>query len=56
MDHVELAIVLAVDGSASVTYDEFGRLATKKGPRPDYELHYAYDAMGRIIANVPSDL
>jgi hypothetical protein len=27
MDHVELAIVLAVDGSASVTYDEFGLIA-----------------------------
>jgi hypothetical protein len=27
MDHVELAMVLAVDGSASVTYDEFGLIA-----------------------------
>jgi hypothetical protein len=27
VDHVELAIVLAVDGSASVTYDEFGLIA-----------------------------
>ena len=27
MDHVELAIVLAVDGSASVTYEEFGLIA-----------------------------
>jgi Ca-activated chloride channel homolog len=27
MDHVELAIVLAVDGSASVNYDEFGLIA-----------------------------
>jgi len=27
LDHVELAIVLAVDGSASVTYDEFGLIA-----------------------------
>jgi Ca-activated chloride channel homolog len=26
-DHVELAMVLAVDGSASVTYDEFGLIA-----------------------------
>jgi Ca-activated chloride channel homolog len=28
VDHVELAIVLAVDGSASVTYDEFGLIAS----------------------------
>ena len=28
MDHVELAMVLAVDGSASVTYDEFGLIAS----------------------------
>jgi Ca-activated chloride channel homolog len=27
LDHVELAMVLAVDGSASVTYDEFGLIA-----------------------------
>src|ERR1700761_5968563 len=27
MDHVEVALVLAVDGSASVTYDEFGLIA-----------------------------
>jgi Ca-activated chloride channel homolog len=27
MDHVELAMVLAVDGSASVSYDEFGLIA-----------------------------
>lgn len=27
MDHVELAMVLAVDGSASVTYEEFGLIA-----------------------------
>ncbi len=27
VDHVELAIVLAVDGSASVTYEEFGLIA-----------------------------
>jgi hypothetical protein len=27
MDHIELAIVLAVDGSASVNYDEFGLIA-----------------------------
>jgi hypothetical protein len=27
VDHVELAMVLAVDGSASVTYDEFGLIA-----------------------------
>jgi Ca-activated chloride channel homolog len=27
MDHIELALVLAVDGSASVTYDEFGLIA-----------------------------
>jgi len=27
MDHIELAMVLAVDGSASVTYDEFGLIA-----------------------------
>jgi hypothetical protein len=27
MDHVDLAIVLAVDGSASVTYEEFGLIA-----------------------------
>jgi Ca-activated chloride channel family protein len=27
MDHVELAMLLAVDGSASVTYDEFGLIA-----------------------------
>ena len=27
MDHVDLAMVLAVDGSASVTYDEFGLIA-----------------------------
>lgn len=27
MDHVELAIVLAVDGSASVTFEEFGLIA-----------------------------
>jgi Ca-activated chloride channel homolog len=27
LDHVELAIVLAVDGSASVTYEEFGLIA-----------------------------
>lgn len=27
MDHVELAMVLAVDGSASVNYDEFGLIA-----------------------------
>jgi hypothetical protein len=27
VDHVELSIVLAVDGSASVTYDEFGLIA-----------------------------
>jgi hypothetical protein len=27
MDHVNLAMVLAVDGSASVTYDEFGLIA-----------------------------
>ena len=27
MDHVELAMVLAVDGSASVTYEEFGQIA-----------------------------
>ena len=27
MDHLELAMVLAVDGSASVTYDEFGLIA-----------------------------
>lgn len=31
MDHVELAIVLAVDGSASVTYDEFGLIAGGMG-------------------------
>jgi hypothetical protein len=28
VDHVELAMVLAVDGSASVTYDEFGLIAS----------------------------
>jgi Ca-activated chloride channel homolog len=28
MDHVELAMVLAVDGSASVTYEEFGLIAS----------------------------
>jgi hypothetical protein len=27
VDHIELAMVLAVDGSASVTYDEFGLIA-----------------------------
>jgi Ca-activated chloride channel family protein len=27
MDHVDIAMVLAVDGSASVTYDEFGLIA-----------------------------
>jgi hypothetical protein len=27
MDHVELAMVLAIDGSASVSYDEFGLIA-----------------------------
>ena len=27
MDHVELAMVFAIDGSASVTYDEFGLIA-----------------------------
>jgi hypothetical protein len=28
VDHVDLAMVLAVDGSASVTYDEFGLIAS----------------------------
>ena len=28
MDHIERAMVLAVDGSASVTYDEFGLIAS----------------------------
>src|SRR5476651_2554726 len=27
MDHVELAMVLAIDGSASVSYEEFGLIA-----------------------------
>ena len=44
MDAVDLALVLAVDGSASVTYDEFNLICRRDGggtartgghPRPD---------------------
>ena len=42
MDHVDLAMVLAVDGSASVTYQEFGLIAGGMAA--------AVDQVGKVLA------
>lgn len=33
----------------SFTYDAFGRLSSKKGPRHDVETNYCYDIAGRLV-------